>query len=160
VKWGLWCALIKTSDGDACRAQMSGVGGVPRKLLWTRQDGGSRCRMWTSRRRQCQGRGRRVDIHSRGQQLCTRIKMSWRRKVQSRQTSTCTTKPTVHRATPPRGRCADAKKEISRDGRVGAFEHRESVSLSPVAHHGRKEYPSRRKGHRAPSATPSQATRP
>ena len=55
---------------------MSGVGRVPRKMLWTRQDGGSGRRMRTSRRRQCQGRNRRVDIHSQGQQLCIRIKMS------------------------------------------------------------------------------------
>jgi hypothetical protein len=82
--WGLWCVLPETSDGDAVRVQIHGVGGVPGKLLWTRQGGGSRRRVRASGRRQSRGRSRRVDTHGGLEQSWTRIKMNWGRRGRRR----------------------------------------------------------------------------
>jgi len=121
---------------------MSGVGGVPRKLLWTRQERSSRRRAWTIGRRQ--GRGvTRIGVH-------VVVKQKWKKEKNDLKAEATAIRREAHArwrgfddkhnkatATRPQpattiagGRCADAKLEISREQR----RHRRDIRDSAQSH--------------------------
>ena len=137
---------------------MSGVGGVPRKLLWTRQERSSRRRAWTIGRRQ--GRGvTRIGVHVVVKQKWKKEKNDlkaeatairreaharWRGFDDKHNKATATRPQPATTLSPEEGAPTPSSRfPESSAGIDEIFEIPLSrIPSSPATHHGRQEHPS------------------